>query len=264
VTGLLVSVRSASEAEAALRGGATLIDVKEPRHGPLGRATATQWSQVAAAVAQRVPVSVACGELAEADGNVLAAVPASVSFAKCGLAGCAALSDWPQRWRVWAERLPPQVAPVAVLYADWRAAGAPDPAEVLRYGAACRCPALLCDTWAKDGRTLLEHLTPAALRTLTRTARRCGMRIVLAGSLQLRDLHHVLALEPDFVAVRGAVCQGGRTGRVQAERVAQFAHHLVQAARPREAAGLTRGTGRLDPPRESARLLDISRAEFDT
>ena len=36
MTGLLVSVRDAAEAEAALRGGATLIDVKEPRHGSLG------------------------------------------------------------------------------------------------------------------------------------------------------------------------------------------------------------------------------------
>src|SRR5207237_10897019 len=36
-SGLLVSVRSATEAGAALEGGADLIDIKEPRHGPLGR-----------------------------------------------------------------------------------------------------------------------------------------------------------------------------------------------------------------------------------
>src|SRR5256885_16611977 len=36
--GLLVSVRSAGEAEAAIAGGADLIDVKEPAYGSLGRA----------------------------------------------------------------------------------------------------------------------------------------------------------------------------------------------------------------------------------
>src|SRR5262249_6225382 len=35
---LLVSVRDVREAEAALAGGADLIDIKEPAHGPLGRA----------------------------------------------------------------------------------------------------------------------------------------------------------------------------------------------------------------------------------
>ena len=33
---LLVSVRSADEAEVALEGGADIIDVKEPLHGSLG------------------------------------------------------------------------------------------------------------------------------------------------------------------------------------------------------------------------------------
>jgi hypothetical protein len=239
VTGLLVSVRSASEAEAALRGGATLIDVKEPRDGSLGRATVAQWAQVAAAVAQRAPVSVAWGELRDAADDVPSAMPASVAFAKCGLAGCAAWRDWPQRWRNWAERLPPPVAPVAVLYADWQAAGAPPPNQILQHAVAHRCRALLCDTWAKDGRTLLDHLAPAALGALTCAARRCGMLIVLAGALHVGDLRDVLALEPDFVAVRGAVCQGGRTGTVHEHRVAEFAQALARATGAPQGAGTT-------------------------
>ena len=38
MTKLLVSVRCAEEATAALAGGADIIDVKEPRRGSLGRA----------------------------------------------------------------------------------------------------------------------------------------------------------------------------------------------------------------------------------
>ena len=43
MAGLLVSVRSADEARTALAGGATVIDVKEPERGPLGRADPATW-----------------------------------------------------------------------------------------------------------------------------------------------------------------------------------------------------------------------------
>src|SRR5207244_7336185 len=46
MTGLLVSVRSAAEAETALAGGADVVDVKEPRRGALGPADPSVWKQV--------------------------------------------------------------------------------------------------------------------------------------------------------------------------------------------------------------------------
>ena len=63
VAKLLVSVRSKVEALAALAGGATIIDVKEPRNGPLGRALFDVWREVCEVVPQPIPVSVALGEL---------------------------------------------------------------------------------------------------------------------------------------------------------------------------------------------------------
>ena len=50
---LLVSVRSADEARAALAGGADLIDVKEPAHGPLGAARQPPRAALCQAVAMR-------------------------------------------------------------------------------------------------------------------------------------------------------------------------------------------------------------------
>ena len=63
MTRLLVSVRDASEALAALRGGAALIDVKEPRLGSLGAATPEVWREVRRVVPTEVPCSAALGEL---------------------------------------------------------------------------------------------------------------------------------------------------------------------------------------------------------
>ena len=51
MTRLLVSVRSAAEAEAALTGGASVIDVKEPTRGALGRADDGVIADVIGAVA---------------------------------------------------------------------------------------------------------------------------------------------------------------------------------------------------------------------
>ena len=50
MTGLLVSVRDAKEAQQAVSGGADVIDVKEPAHGALGAADPTVWSQVRRAI----------------------------------------------------------------------------------------------------------------------------------------------------------------------------------------------------------------------
>ena len=65
MAGLLVSVRSAAEAVAAVAGGASVIDVKEPDRGPLGRADVSVWREVRAVVPASIPVSVALGELAD-------------------------------------------------------------------------------------------------------------------------------------------------------------------------------------------------------
>ncbi len=84
---LLVSVRSAAEAQQAFFGGADLIDVKEPDRGPLGAADADVIAEVARFVAGRRPTSAALGELVE--GRRLPTA-LGLSFAKLGLAGCAA------------------------------------------------------------------------------------------------------------------------------------------------------------------------------
>src|SRR5690242_18461623 len=70
---LLVSVRSAAEAQAALTGGASLIDVKEPARGSLGRADAATLTDVLRMVAGRRPVSAALGELPKEGSGVFLA-----------------------------------------------------------------------------------------------------------------------------------------------------------------------------------------------
>ena len=230
MTGLLVSVRNGAEAIAALRGGAALIDVKEPRHGALGRAAAERWQEVVAQVNGRVPVSVACGELL-ADAPVPSPADlASIRYIKCGLAGCGTVPDWPRRWAQWLGQLPHTVGPVAVAYADWQRAAAPPPEEILPWAVHLRCRALLWDTYTKDGTSLRDHAAPPALQALTHAAHQHGLLVVLAGSLARHHVPALLALHPDFLAVRGAACGGDRQAAVQQHLVAQLARSLTTRA----------------------------------
>ncbi|MCO6456605.1 MAG: hypothetical protein J5I93_15005 [Pirellulaceae bacterium] len=229
MTGLLVSVRSAAEAIAALDGGADVIDVKEPRAGSLGAAPADVMAEVVKAVGGRVPVSAALGELAD---RPAAEVPPGLAWAKVGLARTVELADWPTRWRDLFAGLPPDTRPVAVCYADWRSSAAPPPSEIVHHGGPAGCRTLLIDTWDKSRGDLFQWMTFGELQSLIELARGQRWLVVLAGSLRLESLPSALRLEPDLLAVRGAAAEPDRNGMIRAERVAE----LVRTIRRCQAA----------------------------
>jgi uncharacterized protein (UPF0264 family) len=210
MTRLLVSVRDASEARIALAGGADLIDVKEPRRGALGAADAERIQDVLSAVEGRAPVSAALGELF-VDGVQCPPI-SGLSFMKWGLAEALDRRDWVEGWQRAINELPIDSTPVAVMYADWQRARSPDPREFLTACRTLRLRVLLVDTFSKSAGGLLDVWPMAELRPFVAAARDWGMMIVLGGSLTLESLPEALALEPDYIAVRGAACRGGREG----------------------------------------------------
>lgn len=217
--GLLVSVRSAAEARAAVAGGAAVIDVKDPGRGPLGRADDATIAAVRAAVPDHLPVSAALGELGES--GPIVAVPPGVRFRKLGLAGSG--PGWERAWAVARRSDPGGPAWVAVAYADWGAAGAPGPDAVL--AAALLDPTVvgvLVDTWDKTRPCPLDA-TPAWAGWVAR-AREAGLFVTLAGRLDRAAIDRLRPLDPDLFAVRGAACdRGDRRGEVRAELVAGLA-----------------------------------------
>jgi uncharacterized protein (UPF0264 family) len=224
MTQLLISVRSEREAEAALIGGADLIDVKDPSRGALGRADHEVLAAVRRAVAGRRPVSAALGELRDFDGDV----PAGFDFVKCGLAGLGDDPSWPANWERFREAAGPAQA-VVVAYADWQCAQAPPLDEVV--ALACRHVGsiLLVDTCCKDkniqGRraTLFDWLPLTWVEQLILDVHRAAGRIAVAGSLGLGEIEQLRELRPDWIAVRGAACRGGdRESEVASEFVARI------------------------------------------
>jgi uncharacterized protein (UPF0264 family) len=230
--GLLVSVRSRAEAEAALAGGAAIIDVKEPDNGALGRAGPDVLAGILDVVAGRRPVSAALGELPTDDADLPKGL-AALSFVKWGLAG------WRERRSAWKERLlhlreqvestsPCRV--VAVAYADWKLAGAPPWLDVARFAVANRFCVLLVDTWQKDGRTLLDWLSLKELEQLRTLTRGVGVKLALAGSLGEAKIRDLSPVAPDWFAVRGAACtQGRRDGNITTQNVRRLVEVIESA-----------------------------------
>lgn len=229
MTRLLVSVADAQEAAEAVEHGADLIDVKDPTAGSLGAASVAVQQEVIAAVNGRVHVSAALGELTDDSSLELAAATVGMRFAKVGLANHRLLLDWEGRWIEWRQRLAPRVRPVAVVYADWQTCGAVSPADVMQALLLYqRCSIVLIDTFDKAKGSLLDIWTVDVLMRLTHVVQRAGSQVVIAGSLQLKHLPDLLPLEPDYIAVRGAVCRGKRTARLCGELVREWADALTQ------------------------------------
>ena len=89
---------------------------------------------------------------------------------------------------------------------------------------------VLLDTAVKDGATLFSVLAEPALREWVAAARSAGMLAALAGSLDESGVAAAGALGADVVGVRGSACDGGRGGRMSAERVRRLAAAVLGAA----------------------------------
>jgi uncharacterized protein (UPF0264 family) len=218
---LLASVRSMSEAQAAVEGGASIIDVKEPLQGPLGPADPSTIAGVIESVDERVPISAAMGEIME---NSEITPIRRLDYVKWGLA------KGDSRWRErllraaasWTE-INSNCLPVAVAYADWQQAQSPPPTAVWTFARDNGWRILLLDTFSKGKGTLLNWMSLDDIHRMIGRCRDHNMLIALAGSLGVKEITGLLSLQPDIFAVRGCVCRGhDRTASVDATLVRQL------------------------------------------
>ncbi len=219
---LLVSVRSVAEAASAVDGGAAVIDIKEPDRGPLGRATVETWRAIRAEVPATTPVSVALGELIDLDPRSIQAPDlAGIAFQKAGPARMG--RTYSARWQRVGQEFPVATGWVAVIYADWHAADAPDPDTVITAALEfAGCPGLLIDTWDKHQPSPM--VSDERWRDRIQRVQTSGRFVALAGRLDRATIHRLASLQPDLFAVRSAACTGGdrRNGTIDARRVADL------------------------------------------
>jgi (5-formylfuran-3-yl)methyl phosphate synthase len=109
---------------------------------------------------------------------------------------------------------------VAVAYADADRVASLEACAFVDVAARAGAIGLLLDTADKSGPGLRELMTATALAHWVAQAHEAGLLVALAGKLTADDLAFVRDAGADIAGVRGAACDGGRTGRVSSERVA--------------------------------------------
>ena len=272
---LLVSVVDAQEAAEAARGGAHIIDAKDPSRGALGAVSARALAGILATCPGSVETSAALGDLADLkelgpglaaragrpsappgclSEPVLPPYPERLTYIKVGLGGFPETGGARRALQDFLARRPGSTAPdrpdrdssrgeavhrgrsgsrprlIVASYADHRRAGAPPPEDVPDLAAEAGAAGCLLDTGLKDGSCLLDWMDEGALAEFVRACRARGLVCALAGSLRADHMGRMARLQPDFVGVRGAACDGDRVrGRVRGSRVAALAGGLAAA-----------------------------------
>jgi (5-formylfuran-3-yl)methyl phosphate synthase len=222
---LLVSVRNEEEAQAALAGGADIIDAKEPSRGALGAVELGALREIIRGVSGMRPVSAALGDSGDAKwlaASARAAAEAGATFVKVGFADVRDPTEVRERLAsvmVGASLPSFPCAVVAVAYADWDEVGGAAPQAVLAAAADEGAMGILVDTVRKDGAGLFRCLGRAALGSLVRDAHARSLIVALAGRISVEDLSFAYEAGAEIAGVRGAACERGREGRVRESRV---------------------------------------------
>jgi len=215
---MLVSVRNVNEALQAAGFGVDYLDLKEPAAGALGGLDPERIRDILTAVRPRHPrlmISATIGdrpatELTAIEHAIREVADAGVDLVKVGVPGQGgdAADALLRRLALCGRPIVP------VLIAD-------DGIDDDLFAAACTLtfPALMVDTQAKFGGSLVERMGPARLARLVTTARAHGKPFGLAGALQLRDLPALCELKPAFAGFRSAVCEGARSGSLVPARL---------------------------------------------
>jgi uncharacterized protein (UPF0264 family) len=223
----LASVTSPEEARLAVISGASIIDCKDPSKGALGALDASTIGAIVAVVGGRVPVSATIGDLPSEPGimvNAAKTIAATgVDIVKAGFFGeadpRAAIAALGQ-----ADLVPAKC--VAVLMADRE----PDFALVADLARAGFVGVML-DTADKAAGSLPDILDTTTLAAFIAEARKHGLASGLAGSLRVHHIAGLVALAPDVIGFRGALCGAARTDALDAKRVASVRTSIDAAVR---------------------------------
>jgi uncharacterized protein (UPF0264 family) len=223
---LLVSPMNIVEAQAALAGGADILDIKNPKEGSLGANFPWVIKSIAELAHGKVPVSATIGDLEFKPGTAsLAALGAAISgaeYVKAGLLGVKtqdqaeemmagivrAVKDFDSKRKV-----------VASGYSDFSRAGCIQPRLLPSAAARAGADVVMVDTAVKDGRPTFDFMSEEDLSEFIDLGHSEGLEVAIAGSIGFPHLELLCRLQPDIIGVRGIVCGGDRKSAIQPDLV---------------------------------------------
>ncbi len=234
---VLVSPMNIDEAIESIKGGADIIDVKNPKEGSLGANFPWVIREIVKLVKRYgKEVSATTGDLPFKPGTAsLAALGAAVAgadYIKVGLYGAKnadeayemisavvkAVKEYDSNKKI-----------VAAAYADHYRISAVSPLELPEVGAKAEVDGIMIDTAIKDGSTLFDHMKTEDLKIFVDRAHENGMFCALAGNLGWGHIDLLRELSPDIIGVRTMVCENGRNSMIKSELVSKLMAAVQQS-----------------------------------
>ncbi len=231
---LLVSVRDAEDAAAAVAGGAEIIDAKDPASASsIGAVRPAILDAIRDAVPSTIRLSAALGDVRTRDEveRAFAAIRVPLAYVKLGFRGLADTADVALLLREavrCAGELPSRPAVIGVGYADAARLGAVSPLDLPALLYQCGADGLLIDTAHKDGGSTFQVSAPLVLDLISARCEAEELTLAVGGGLGLDDVDRASAFGATIFGVRGAVCEGGRNGPVRQDRVRALAQAIRQ------------------------------------
>jgi uncharacterized protein (UPF0264 family) len=235
---LLISPKNEKEAAEAIAGGADIIDVKNPKEGPLGANFPWIIKRIRQITPKNTEVSCTLGEVPNLPGSMalaaLGAATTGVNYIKAGLYGLKTPEEavyLMENVTKAAKEYNPSIKVVASGYADAGRISTVDPLLVPKIAHEAQADIAMIDTAIKDGKSLFTFLTKPKLRRFVAAAHNYGLKAALAGSLQKEDLPLVHALGADVVGLRGAACtlSDRVNGQITREKVRELVEVVKRA-----------------------------------
>ncbi|AEH06988.1 (5-formylfuran-3-yl)methyl phosphate synthase [Methanothermococcus okinawensis] len=228
---LLVSPKDVNEAIETIKGGADIVDVKNPPEGSLGANFPWIIKEIREITPKNLFVSAAIGDVPYKPGTVaLAALGAAMSgadYIKVGLYGTKSYNeavDLMEKVVKAVKGVDENKIVVAAGYADAHRVGAVEPLIVPKIARDAGCDVAMLDTAVKDGKTLFDHLNEKILAEFVEETHSYGLKCALAGSIKKEEIPILKDINCDIVGVRGAACTKGdrNNGTIKSELVKEL------------------------------------------
>lgn len=225
MTLMLASVANLTEARWVAGEKVDFIDLKNPAEGALGALAATEVRRIVSVLKDATGKNLHNGPVPAFSATIgdLPLIPKTVTAAVSDMAGSGVdyvkIGFFPDGDPVGVvDGLQPLAAEgislIAVLFGDH-----PLDLTLIPRLKAGGFKGVMLDTQDKARGALNTLLDANALKAFIDIARAADLMVGLAGSLRIGDIPELLALKPDYLGFRGALCAGHRATELDVERV---------------------------------------------
>ncbi len=237
----LVSVVNEKEARMAVKGGADIIDVKNPAEGSLGANFPWIVRNVRKAVPKKIEVSATIGDFPNLPGTAalasLGAASCGVDYVKVGLFGTknekeavALASAVVRAVKTYNFNNHKKTKIVIAGYADFKKIGSVNPFLLPKIASKVGADFVMIDTAIKNGSNLFGFFSLPELKKFVDQAHKKNLGAAFGGSLKKEDVKKLFLTGVDVAGFRTAVCAGGnRLDEISMKRVSELKQQFLSS-----------------------------------